>query len=207
MPAERTSPRCRDRRERQPCLPSNSSRKTIPAPSFSGCSATSRPRKRSTSSPTSGAHSPAIRNISNCNRYLKWVKENRKERTYQRAEFFLTKLSEEIGHLRIKDLKPFHVEDWLAKMGEQKTVQTEKGPQRRGWGKSSRRMALDVVLACLNYAVKKGFITRNPLAGKVDRPGTVSRSKDALIPPDVFRAMLTEQEKKYEPRYYPSHKG
>ena len=142
-----------------------------------------------------------------CNRYLKWVKENRKDRTYQRAEFFLTKFSEEIGHLKVKDLKPFHVEDWLAKMASQRTVDTEKGPQRRGWGKSSRRMALDVVLACLNYAVKKGFITKNPLSGKVDRPGAVSRSKDALISPNVFQTMLIEQEKKYQPRYYPSHGG
>ncbi|MCI0461915.1 MAG: site-specific integrase [Gemmataceae bacterium] len=142
-----------------------------------------------------------------CNRYLKWVKEHRKQRTYERTEFFLKLFSEEVGHLKVKDLKPFHVEDWLAKMSTKKTVDTPKGSRSRGWGKSSRRMALEVVLACLNYAVKKGFITKNPLTGKVDRPGVVSRSKDALIPPDVFQAMLTEQEKKYEPRYYPSHKG
>lgn len=40
------------------------------------------------------------------NRYLKWVKENRKKRTYQRAVYFLGRFSDECGHLKIKQLKP-----------------------------------------------------------------------------------------------------
>src|SRR5579871_5820469 len=144
-----------------------------------------------------------------CARYLQWVEQHRKRRTYQRAKFFLKKFCEEggIGGLKIKELKPFHVEDWLAKMSLPATKQTPKGIHKRGWGRSTRRMALDVVLACLNYASKKGFISKNPLSGRIDRPESVSRSKEALVTPEAFQAMLAELDKKYQPRYYKSHGG
>jgi integrase len=142
-----------------------------------------------------------------CNRYLKWVKEHRKERTYQRAVYFLGRFSDECGHLKVKQLKPFHVDDWLTKEAQARTVETKHGPRVRRWGRSARRMAVDIVMACLNWSERKQLITKNPIAGAVDKPGLVSRTKESLITPEEHARMLTECEKKYQPRYYPSHKG
>lgn len=138
------------------------------------------------------------------NRYLKWVEANRKQRTYQRALFFLGRFNEECGHLKTKQLKPIHVDDWLAKMARPRTVQTAKGTRQRCWRKSTRRMAIDVVNACLNWAKKKELISRNPIAGAVDKPGTISRTKESLIAAADHQKMVAAQEQKYQPRYYPS---
>jgi integrase len=142
-----------------------------------------------------------------CNRYLKWVEANRKKRTYLRAVFFLGRFSEECGHLKAKQLKPIHVDDWLAKMATPRTVETPKGPRLRRWRKSTRRMAIDVVNACLNWAKRKELITRNPIAGAVDKPGAVSRTKESLISADDHRKLIEAQEEKYQPRYYPSRQA
>jgi integrase len=63
------------------------------------------------------------------------------------------------------------------------------------------------VLACLNWSVRQQLITKNPIAGAVDKPGLVSRTKESLIAPNEHARMMTECEKKYQPRYYASHKG
>jgi integrase len=138
------------------------------------------------------------------NRYLKWVEVNRKKRTYQRAKFFLGRFNEECGHLKAKQLKPIHVDDWLEKMSQPRTVETPKGVRVRRWKKSTRRMAIDVVNACLNWAKRKELITRNPVAGAVDKPGVVSRTKESLIAAADHKKMVEAQEVKYQPRYYPS---
>ena len=141
------------------------------------------------------------------NRYLKWVEGHRKTRTYERAVYFLGSFSEECGHLKVKQLKPIHVDDWLARMATPRTVETPKGIRKRGWGKSSRRMAIDVVQACLNWCKKKRLISKNPIAEGIERPGVVSRTKESLIDQKDHQAMLTALEAKYQPRYYPSKGG
>jgi integrase len=65
-------------------------------------------------------------------------------------------------------------------------------------------MAIDVVNACLNWAKRKELISRNPVAGGVDKPGAVSRTKESLIAAADHRRMVAAQEGKYQPRYYPS---
>jgi len=141
------------------------------------------------------------------NRYLKWVQANRKTRTYERAVFFLGRFNAECGHLKVKQLKPFHVDEWLAKEATPRTVETKKGKRVRRWGRSARRMAIDVLLACLNWSKRKGLISTNPLTGGLDKPGVVSRTKESLLSAEDQRRMLAVLNRKYEPRYYPSHKG
>ena len=132
------------------------------------------------------------------------MEADRKKRTYERAVFFLGRFAHECGHMKVKQLKPIHVDDWLAKMAIPRTVKTPKGLRESSWKKSTRRMAIDVVNACLNWAKRKELITRNPIAGAVDKPGSVSRTKESLIYPEAHRKMVEAQEEKYRPRYYRS---
>jgi integrase len=122
------------------------------------------------------------------------------------VSYYLGKFCEECGHLRLKQLKPIHVDDWLAAMAKPRVVQTPKGERTRQWGKTCRGQALSALNACLNWAAKKQLITKNPLAGGVvDRPKAVHRTKDALLTEDDHRRMVEESD--YQPTYYPSKGG
>src|SRR5262249_34900685 len=112
-----------------------------------------------------------------CNRYLRWVKENRKERTYKLAAYYLGKFCEECGHLRLKQLKPVHVDDWLARMAKPREVDTPRGKRTRQWGRTCLLQAISNMNACFNWCVRKRLISRNPIAGVVDRPRPVHRTK------------------------------
>jgi integrase len=125
-----------------------------------------------------------------CNRYLKRVKERRKPKTYALCERYLNSFSAEYGHLKVKQLKGVHVEDWLAKMAKPRTVVTPRGERIRRWGPSTQRMAYQVVQAMLNWCAKKGLISKNPVAGAVECPAAVSRTKESLISPEQHQRLI-----------------
>ena len=136
-----------------------------------------------------------------CDAYLKRVQEKRKPKTYGLAARYLASFSDEYGHLKVKQLKGVHVEDWLAKMALPRTVQTPQGERVCKWGPSTRRMAHQVVQAMLNWCVKKGLITRNPVAGAVECPPAVSRTKDSLITPEQHRTLIGHLRGLPKPRF------
>jgi integrase len=125
-----------------------------------------------------------------CTRYLKMVQEKRKPKTYALAHRYLNAFGAEYGHLKVKQVKGVHVEDWLAMMARPRTVSTPQGERVCKWGPSTQRMAHQVIQAMFNWSVKKGLITRNPVAGVVECPSAVSRTKDSLITPEQHRKLL-----------------
>jgi integrase len=62
--------------------------------------------------------------------------------------------------------------------------------------------AVTNVNSCFNWCVKKRLISRNPIAGVVDRPRAVHRTKEALISQEDHDRMIEECERKLH--YYPS---
>jgi integrase len=138
-------------------------------------------------------------------RYLDWVKEHRKARTHHLADYYLGKFCEECGHLKVRQLKPTKVDDWLARMAQPREVDTPRGKRIRRWGRTCRLQAISNINACLNWCVKKRLIVRNPIAGVVDRPRPVHRTKDALISPEDHRRMIEAVER--APAYAPTKGG
>jgi integrase len=125
-----------------------------------------------------------------CNRYLKRVKERRKSKTYELSARFLNSFALDYGHLKVKQLKGVHVEDWLAKMARPRQVATNQGERTCRWGPSTQRMGYQVIQAMLNWSARKGLISKNPVAGAVECPAAVSRTKESLITPEQHQKVI-----------------
>jgi integrase len=86
--------------------------------------------------------------------------------------------------LLVKELKLFHVQAWLDKMGtERGRIVAGRGGKSVGrvkkWGDTMKRMAFDKLLTALNWAVSQGLIPRNPLVQNKEG-GRATKIKEAL---------------------------
>jgi integrase len=102
----------------------------------------------------------------------------------------------EFGQIPIRDLKAMHVTAWLDKMQQGRVVKVgRKGRQYERfcrWGPTSRRMAAQALLTSLNWAVKQGMITKNPLTKEaLDLDRVVGRSQDYVVRPGEHEALVT----------------
>ncbi|MCI0458328.1 MAG: site-specific integrase [Gemmataceae bacterium] len=84
------------------------------------------------------------------------------------------------GDIRVRDLRPRHVEEW---------IKGKPGVTADG----TRRLYKAMILACLNWAAsgKVRLIATNPLRGKLELPEGGSRGGDAVWTPEVFQ-LVTE---------------
>lgn len=107
--------------------------------------------------------------------FLEWTKQNRAERTYEWYRDHLRRFFQRIGpRLRVADLKPYHVSQWLT-------------ADYAGHSSSNRHGAIRSVQRALNWAVKEGYIVVNPVA-KMEKP--TPRPRETTITDQQFRQML-----------------
>lgn len=100
--------------------------------------------------------------------FLTWTQANREPRTYEWYQKHLASFAKEIGvKLKVRDLKPNHVDRWLLK-------------RYKKAGDAHKRGACVAVSRALNWAKKQGIITANPISG-MERPAPVARD-DYLTP-------------------------
>lgn len=94
------------------------------------------------------------------------------------------------GTTPVRDLRPQHVTDWLARMGERKW--NEKQNRLFGWGESTVEIARNVLRTALIWAKDEaGLITSHPF----DRQGgKVKRKKRKKRRPAASRAAVTDRE-------------
>jgi integrase len=114
--------------------------------------------------------------------WLKYVEDNhdpeRFRLCYGRLEEFVGFVGPE---LRVRDLRPHHVEDWL----KSKTDVRASG---------TKRNYKAIILACLNWAAnkKKGnLIALNPLRGMLELPEGDGRGGEVVWPKEVFDLAMT----------------
>lgn len=114
---------------------------------------------------------------------------------------FLTPFSAAYGSTLIRDLRPQHVTEWLARMGERKW--NEKHNRLFGWGESTIEIARNVLRTAFIWAKDEaGLITAHPFdrrGGKVKRRRRPASSRVAVT--DHEHAMILEQAARR------SHKG
>ena len=83
--------------------------------------------------------------------YLDWVQANRKANTYDKHKHYLASFIGSVGkRLKPMGLKPFHLTKWTNK---------------DSWNSSSRHDAISIVGRMLNWAVREGHLSSNPIAG------------------------------------------
>ncbi len=82
------------------------------------------------------------------------------------------------GKHKVRDLKPHHVEDWLAKQDN--------------WNATTRAHAGTLILGAVSWARKKGFIDTDPLAGRVDLPQPILRGREARMSEELMDLLIDE---------------
>lgn len=108
--------------------------------------------------------------------FLDWIKRIKKAKTFHTYRHHLEAFCKVHGTVAVKDLKPHHVDAVLK--------------QHTHWTKSTIRGFMVCVSTTLNWSVKHGYTTHNPLSKKLAIPPIVSRGKDSLVSPEDYKAML-----------------
>jgi integrase len=117
-------------------------------------------------------------------RYAVHLKNQGRERTLDMFRRCCDSAVQEFGHLKCKDLKIMHVQEWLDKMGLERGL--SRGNRIRKWGHTMKRLAVDKLQAAMSWAVQQGMITRNIINGParqslgIRRKGA-SRGRDYVL--------------------------
>jgi hypothetical protein len=82
----------------------------------------------------------------------------------------------EFGHVKVKELKPLIVNDWLAKMASRPPRGRE-----RPWNSTTRNTAIACLMRAFNWAKDQGILQRNPVAG-MTKPEKRVRGNEVIIP-------------------------
>jgi integrase len=104
--------------------------------------------------------------------------------------------NQELGGLKVKELKPYHVTDWLNKMraGKEVTVTVPgRKPYQRfcKWNATTCKIAADMLFVALNWAKRQKLITAVPLEKRdLELKAKRVRSKDYLVSEDEHKAMM-----------------
>ncbi len=84
-----------------------------------------------------------------CDNFLEWVSQNRSPETYEWYRYRLQRFLDLYPSMTVAELKPYHVEQWVAKYKLSRT---------------SRRNYFRAVKRCFIWALRQGYILKNPVA-------------------------------------------
>jgi len=108
-----------------------------------------------------------------CSRWLRGAKDSVGESHFKRSAKYLADFCTAIGSLAAKDLKAFHVTDWM---------------NGKGWKSPSRRTAILTLKRVFNWAIEEGLIGLNPIA-KMKMPAATRR--EVMIATDQHQQIMT----------------
>ena len=106
--------------------------------------------------------------------FLEWTENHREPATYETCRFRLQSLLSSLPvALTMRDLQPFHVQDWL--------------DSHPAWASTTARSGVATVQRALNWALKMGHIDSNPLAYFEKPP---AESRDRIVTEVEYRQIL-----------------
>ena len=109
------------------------------------------------------------------NSFLDWCESNRAEATYEWYQRFRKSFVRHAGvSLKVSDVKPYHVQDWLSREYKKATNNT-------------RNVAIRTLQRAFNRGVKNGRIERNPIIG-VEKPS--QQQREAVLTEEQFQELL-----------------
>lgn len=112
------------------------------------------------------------------NQYRAHLHSTRKSGVPGVFEIMARGFGEEFGAKRVRDLKPYDFDRWLEK-------QTQ-------WNPTSKAHAATLILGAISWAKKKGFITTDPLTGRIERPVPILRGRDARMSEELMDLLIGE---------------
>lgn len=104
--------------------------------------------------------------------YLDWVQKRRSPDTYEWYRYRLQRLVSKYPEMRVSALRPYHVEQWV---DDYELAVT------------SRRNYFRSIKTCLRWAVRQGYLDKNPIAG-LEIPG--GERREVYIPTEEFDNLL-----------------
>jgi len=110
------------------------------------------------------------------NAYRQFLTDERRKASLNNVTYFLKPFSDIHGAMRVGALCGHHVRDWLR--------------DATTWGPSSKRLAVKMLSAALNWAVKDGLIQSNPLRGKMPLPKDTPRGREARLTPEFIQLLV-----------------
>lgn len=112
------------------------------------------------------------------NQYRAHLHSTRKSGVPGVFEVMARGFSEEFGSKKVRELKPYDFDQWLE-------TQTQ-------WNPTSKAHAVALILGALSWAVRKGFVASNPLAGRIERPQPILRGRDARMSEELMDLLIGE---------------
>ena len=112
------------------------------------------------------------------NQYRAHLKATRKSGAPGVFEIMARGFTAKFGSLKVRDLKPHHIEDWLAKQDN--------------WNNTSKSHAGTLILGAVSWARKKGFIENDPVGGRVDLPQPILRGREARMSDELMDLLIGE---------------
>lgn len=107
--------------------------------------------------------------------HLRWVQSNRSEATYEWYKRFALTFVEHIGkRLKVVELKPFHIQNWICSRYKNSTSTTKHGLIR-------------AISRPLNWGLKNGLIDRNPILG-IEKP--TRRPRETVLTEKQYKEMV-----------------
>jgi integrase len=110
------------------------------------------------------------------NAYRQFLADEGRTASLNNVHHFLKPLCDRHGATPVGGLRGHHVRDFL---GDAKT-----------WGASSKRLAVKMLSAALNWGVKDGLIAANPLKGRMPMPKDTPRGREARLSPELVRLLV-----------------
>jgi integrase len=112
------------------------------------------------------------------NQYRAHLKATRKSGVPGVFEIMARGFAAEFGSKRVRDLRPFDFDEWLAKQNQ--------------WNPTSKAHAATLIVGAVSWAKKKGFITTDPLTGRIERPVPILRGRDARMSEELMDLLIAE---------------
>lgn len=100
-------------------------------------------------------------------RYFFSLQREGRKATLHQARTMLDPAIAEFGHVKVKDVKPYVVRDWIDKMKQ--------------WNSSTRHTAISCLSRAFYWAKAEGMVTANPIAD-MSKPEKLVRGKEVIIP-------------------------
>lgn len=108
------------------------------------------------------------------NAFLHWVRTHRSPDTFEWYRYRLQRFVVKHPDLRVGDMKPFHAQKWVDSYPDLSVT--------------SRRNYLRSIKRCLAWAVKQGYLDKNPIAALEVPTG---ERREVVISPNEYETMLS----------------
>ena len=124
--------------------------------------------------------------------YAKHLKNQGRTRTLEMVMGSLQSANEEFGKLKYEELKLYHVQTWLDRMGTERG--RSKGNRLRKWGHTMKRLAIDKLQAAFSWGEQQGLISHNLIDRRAKKALGLrrkgSRGREYVLQPDEHEKLV-----------------